>query len=69
MDLKAQIDKDGKGTIRVEGAEFTVTASMVDIKKELTRQTGRNFTPAVIEPSFGIGRIMYAMFEHAFYTR
>lgn len=30
---------------------------------------GRNFTPAVIEPSFGIGRIMYCMFEHAFYTR
>jgi glycyl-tRNA synthetase (class II) len=22
---------------------------------------GRNFTPSVIEPSFGIGRIMYCM--------
>lgn len=31
--------------------------------------TGRNFIPGVIEPSFGIGRIMYCMFEHAYYTR
>ena len=30
---------------------------------------GRNYTPAVIEPSFGIGRIMYCMFEHSYYTR
>lgn len=29
----------------------------------------RNFTPAVIEPSFGIGRILYCVFEHCFYTR
>lgn len=27
------------------------------------------FTPSVIEPSFGIGRIMYAIFEHNFKTR
>ena len=29
----------------------------------------RNFTPSVIEPSFGIGRILYCMFEHTFYAR
>ncbi len=29
----------------------------------------RKFTPSVIEPSFGIGRIIYCMFEHAYYTR
>lgn len=29
----------------------------------------RNFTPSVIEPSFGIGRILYCMFEHTYYTR
>lgn len=30
---------------------------------------GRTFIPSVIEPSFGIGRIMYCLFEHAFYHR
>ena len=31
--------------------------------------TCRNFTPSVIEPSFGIGRILYCMFEHTYYAR
>lgn len=30
---------------------------------------GRSFTPGVIEPSFGIGRIIYCVFEHCFYAR
>lgn len=29
----------------------------------------RWITPSVIEPSFGIGRILYCLFEHSFYTR
>ena len=29
----------------------------------------RSFTPGVIEPSFGIGRILYCVFEHCFYVR
>jgi len=27
------------------------------------------FVPSVIEPSFGIGRIMYSIFEHRFRVR
>lgn len=42
---------------------------MVDIKRERKRLTGRNFIPSVIEPSFGIGRIIYCIFEHSYYTR
>jgi len=29
----------------------------------------RSFTPSVIEPSFGIGRIIYCLLEHCYYTR
>ncbi|XBW38389.1 hypothetical protein QEN19_003976 [Hanseniaspora menglaensis] len=29
----------------------------------------REFIPSVIEPSFGIGRIIYAIFEHSFWAR
>ena len=32
-------------------------------------QSCRRFIPSVIEPSFGIGRILYCMFEHAYYQR
>ena len=31
--------------------------------------TVEEYVPSVIEPSFGIGRIMYAIFEHNFKTR
>jgi glycyl-tRNA synthetase (class II) len=31
--------------------------------------TVEEFVPSVIEPSFGIGRVMYAMFEHNFKIR
>merc|ERR1712078_98116 len=51
------------------GGGFTVAKEMVTIKKTQKKISGRNFTPSVIEPSFGIGRIMYCMFEHTFYTR
>lgn len=29
----------------------------------------REFTPNVIEPSFGIGRILYSLIEHSYYIR
>ena len=35
----------------------------------LTRVTVREFTPNVIEPSFGLGRILYTLLEHSFWIR
>eukprot|EP00842_Homolaphlyctis_polyrhiza_P002997 jgi/Hompol1/3699/HPOL_006735-RA len=35
----------------------------------LLRQQLREYTPNVIEPSFGIGRILYALLEHSYYVR
>ena len=29
----------------------------------------REYTPNVIEPSFGIGRILYAVLEHSYWAR
>jgi glycyl-tRNA synthetase (class II) len=31
--------------------------------------TVREYTPNVIEPSFGIGRILYSLLEHVFWSR
>ncbi|CAN1333942.1 Glycine--tRNA ligase, mitochondrial 1 [Linum perenne] len=42
---------------------------MLSISKEKKKEHQRVFTPSVIEPSFGIGRIIYCLFEHSFYTR
>lgn len=49
---------------------FTITEQLVtkieEIKKNVQEE---KFTPSVIEPSFGIGRILYSIFEHAFKMR
>lgn len=69
MEMKASLEANGSAPLKVGNDTFTLTTQMVTITKEPTKLSGRNFTPGVIEPSFGIGRIMYCMFEHAFYTR
>jgi glycyl-tRNA synthetase len=51
------------------GKSFEVTSAMVEIKRIHKKVSGRNFVPSVIEPSFGIGRILYCIFEHSYYTR
>ncbi len=42
---------------------------MVTFKKYQKRVTGKHIVPGVIEPSYGIGRILYSVLEHAFYIR
>ena len=37
-----------------------------ELKKNVQEE---KFTPSVIEPSFGIGRVLYAIFEHCFKMR
>ena len=44
----------------------TITKDMVNIKKESKKVHVEKIIPSVIEPSFGIGRIMYSIFEHNF---
>ena len=54
--------------------EFSTT-TIIDLPKELfselkivkKKEHTRKYYPNVIEPSFGIGRILYALFEHSFY--
>lgn len=42
---------------------------LVKIEKKKKTVHVREYTPNVIEPSFGIGRIIYAVFEHSFWAR
>lgn len=57
------------GSVTANGQSYDITAAMVEIKRVKKKLAGRNFVPSVIEPSFGIGRILYCIFEHSYYTR
>ena len=48
---------------------MTLTPEMVAFEMVERKVTGRSYIPGVIEPSFGIGRILYALLEHAYTTR
>lgn len=56
-------------TAIVPGTEFTITRDHVSFKSEKKMILERKYTPSVIEPSFGIGRVLYAVLEHAFSQR
>jgi glycyl-tRNA synthetase len=55
--------------ITSEGKEFTLTAEHVGFREETKTSMEQKYIPHVIEPSFGIGRIVYCIFEHCFKTR
>ena len=54
------------GYFMVQG--FQVLPSHVIFEERVIRETGRRFTPHVVEPSFGAERIVYSTLEYA-YTR
>lgn len=52
-----------------DGSIIKITKDMAGIKRYQKTVHVEEFVPSVIEPSFGIGRIMWAIFEHNFRTR
>lgn len=73
MEEKAQLSKvtieGGVYTLKVEEKEFKLTKDVITFR-EFTKITDvEEVIPSVIEPSFGIGRIMYSMWEHNYRTR
>jgi len=68
--LDAKLEADGKAMISTCAGEFEVTREMVpSIKFSKKGVDVLKFLPGVIEPAFGIGRILYAIMEHSFSTR
>lgn len=70
--LSISMDKDGKVELpvaSVEGGKVELDTSVVKFEKQKRNVTFREFVPNVIEPSFGIGRILYSLMEHCYWTR
>lgn len=71
MEMKATLESKGEANFHVCTLEkdVTIKMNMLTISKQKKKEHMRVFTPSVIEPSFGIGRIIYCLYEHSFYTR
>jgi len=68
-ELEVNLTNNGMIHIEVENRKFDITAEMVTVKRYQKTVHVEDLVPSVIEPSFGIGRIMYAVFEHNFKVR
>ncbi|PWN31859.1 putative glycine--tRNA ligase GRS1 [Meira miltonrushii] len=72
----AQLDQAGleKLLVSLRNGEadvggYKLTSDLVKVELKTIRENVREFTPNVIEPSFGIGRIFYSLLEHSFWSR
>jgi len=69
LDIQIELAKGSTIVTTPDGRELTLTPEVVTIERKTFKQSIREFTPNVIEPSFGLGRILYVLLEHNFWAR
>ncbi|MFC7228292.1 glycine--tRNA ligase [Salinirubellus salinus] len=55
-------------TVEVDGESYEVASEVANFSVETVTESGEHVTPHVVEPSFGIGRIVYTVLTHAYST-
>ena len=53
-------------SVEVDGEAHEVDTAVADFSREEVTESGEHITPHVVEPSFGIGRIVYSVLTHAY---
>lgn len=71
---KLSIDLRDQGKIEVEVAgigngKVEIDKELISIERRTRIEHVREYTPNVIEPAFGIGRILYTLMEHVYWSR
>ena len=61
-ELEASLKKNGFYML----GKFKILPEHVDIQRRKTVERGRHFVPHVVEPSFGIDRLLYVALEYAY---
>ncbi|KAL8667684.1 MAG: hypothetical protein Q9202_000539 [Teloschistes flavicans] len=70
--LSLELGKNGKIEVDVPGVgngKVDIDRDLVKIEKRTRIEHTREYTPNVIEPAFGIGRILYSLLEHVYWSR
>uniref|UniRef100_A0A3Q3D676 Glycyl-tRNA synthetase 1 n=1 Tax=Hippocampus comes TaxID=109280 RepID=A0A3Q3D676_HIPCM len=68
-DGEKRLNESGEFSVSTEGKTFKLSTDMVAVRRFQKTLHVEEIVPNVIEPSFGIGRIMYCIFEHCFHAR
>lgn len=67
--LQKHLDTNCEYNLVTPNGEFKLSANLVSVKKTSKTVHVEEIIPSVIEPSFGIGRILYCLLEHNFKMR
>lgn len=70
--MSLSLEKEGNMTVDVPtvgDGKVELDKEIVKIEKRTRIEHVREYTPNVIEPSFGIGRILYSLMEHVYWSR
>ena len=65
----ADLEKQFESAEKINLGGFEISKEMIQLKKSVKKFHTESFTPFVIEPSFGIGRLIYACLEHNYDCR
>ncbi|XP_060051771.1 glycine--tRNA ligase [Erinaceus europaeus] len=68
-EMEELLREKGEFTVETEGKTFQLTKDMVNVKRFSKTLHVEEVVPNVIEPSFGLGRILYTVLEHTFQVR
>ncbi|MFB6127315.1 MAG: glycine--tRNA ligase [Halolamina sp.] len=55
-------------TVEVDGETYTVETDVANFGVETVTEAGEHVTPHVVEPSFGVDRVVYTLLDHAYRT-
>ena len=70
--LSLKLRDEGKIEVKVPGVgdgKVEIGKELIQIEKRTRVEHSREYTPNVIEPAFGIGRILYSLLEHVYWSR
>lgn len=68
-DIEPQLKSQSEIEIKVDDKSFKIPTNVITVKRFQETLHVEEFTPSVIEPSFGIGRVLYTIWEHNFKIR
>ena len=64
----SNLENQGYFVLSYKNKELKIISEMISVELKTKNVSERQYIPSVIEPSFGISRILYALFEHSFFV-
>ena len=70
LEVKAGLEANpDEYVVTTADGELKLNSNLVSVSLQKKNITGQKYIPSVIEPSFGLGRVLYSVLEHAYTER